>query len=779
MDYLINENDFKIGKCLGRGSYASVFLVQNLKTQEISALKKFHSNFANDKYRELFLREVDVMIKSKHPCLLSLKGYYIPPKESDNLPLILTDYMPNKDLLSVLTEECKGNKPNGWNDIKKDIVAFGSAVGMAYFHNLGGLHRDLKPANIMLNSDFEPKIADFGLSKISDDSTQSIIAGSPFWMAPELFEREQYDQKVDVYAYGVILYQLFTGQVLFNEKISTFELGKKVINGERPIIPDYVSNFYNKLIQLCWHQDPNQRPTFLQIVNYFLNSKENNLLNLEFINFKNKIYLNINNNDSSFEQANKLFLNCDYISSGKIYYELIQKGHLDSYYKLGLMFINGIGISQNQRQGAIYLKEAADKGHILSCYECGKLLYFGNGVNMNKSLSFYYFSLSAKNNHKESILKISEMYFKGEGINQDINKSKELLNNLIQIGDIRAFKLYLNYFENLNLFEDTINNLNSDDKIKIKQSIEILKYLAEFNHIESQYLCGILLFEGIKVKRNILKASVYFFKAAINGHSESQFQCSKLLINNNEIQTDFYKSSYFLKLAANQKHLESIYNFGCYLDEGIGIPQNKYLANQFFRFSADLGYTKSQTILGYRLENGIGENINYLEAIKYYELASKDLDLNALCNLGKMFEEGKGVEINLLKATECYRSAALMGNTTAMYNYALMLETGSGIEINILESLKFYKMASDRGSIESCINYLNLIIKDLKKYSLDEALYYAKLTADQNHMKGLYIYGFLLYYYNKDLIGLNFIKKSANLGYHRAIEFLKKNKVSL
>ena len=158
--FVISESDFEIGKALGKGSYATVFAARNKKTKQIYALKKFHSNFTSKQSRKMFEREVKVMAKLIHPCVLGLRGYFLPSPDSIDVPLILMDYMKKGDLFSILIKESKHKAPPEWDATKKMINAFGIAYGMAHVHKLGGIHRDLKPANVMLNEKYEPKVAD-------------------------------------------------------------------------------------------------------------------------------------------------------------------------------------------------------------------------------------------------------------------------------------------------------------------------------------------------------------------------------------------------------------------------------------------------------------------------------------------------------------------------------------------------------------------------------------------------------------------------------------------
>ena len=92
-------------------------------------------------------------------------------------------------------------------------------MGLAAIHKVGIIHRDLKPANIMFRADDQLAIADFGISKRADATTQltqvGSVMGTPYYMSPEQIRAEHLDQRADLYSAGVILYEMLTGKKAF------------------------------------------------------------------------------------------------------------------------------------------------------------------------------------------------------------------------------------------------------------------------------------------------------------------------------------------------------------------------------------------------------------------------------------------------------------------------------------------------------------------------------------------------------------------------------------
>jgi serine/threonine protein kinase len=97
------------------------------------------------------------------------------------------------------------------------------------------------------------------------------MLGTPLWMAPELLAKKKYDSKVDVYAYGIVLFEILTQVLPWAEITSTFflnELCNRLLNGERPRLPENLSCLderYMDLMRACWAQEPQDRPSFADV----------------------------------------------------------------------------------------------------------------------------------------------------------------------------------------------------------------------------------------------------------------------------------------------------------------------------------------------------------------------------------------------------------------------------------------------------------------------------------------------------------------------------------
>jgi serine/threonine protein kinase len=160
--------------------------------------------------------------------------------------------------------------PRGtWHWILVKRVACGAARGMAYLHSGKPpiLHRDLKSANILLDDSYTAKVCDFGLSRLkAQERSMTGNCGTVQWMAPEVLANQAYNEKADVFSYGIIVWELLSRQCPY-DGMSPIQCALKVLNNDyRPEIPKWCPPTLQALIRSCVKRDPDERPTFPQIL---------------------------------------------------------------------------------------------------------------------------------------------------------------------------------------------------------------------------------------------------------------------------------------------------------------------------------------------------------------------------------------------------------------------------------------------------------------------------------------------------------------------------------
>lgn len=199
--------DFKEDNKLGEGGFGDVYK-GIVKGGNIVAVKKLAigSNNAKDNFES----EVRVISNVHHRNLIRLLGCCSKGPEL----LLVLEYMANGSLEKYLYGDKKGNL--SWKQ-RYDII-FGTARGLAYLHeqyHVTIIHRDIKPSNILLDNDFQPKIADFGLARLLPEDQTHIstrFAGTLGYTAPEYAINGQLSEKVDTYSFGIVVLEIISGK---------------------------------------------------------------------------------------------------------------------------------------------------------------------------------------------------------------------------------------------------------------------------------------------------------------------------------------------------------------------------------------------------------------------------------------------------------------------------------------------------------------------------------------------------------------------------------------
>jgi serine/threonine protein kinase len=218
-------------------------------------------------WAELIWREGAMLETLKHPLVLELRGAV--SETPDCKVSIATAYAGHGSLASQLPPSQFPLR--GENRIAK-IVA-GIALAMRFVHSRRVVHRDLTPANILLDWDWTVRIADFGDSASPDAPDRPAIAdnrrGWPSidlrYTAPEC-DDGTFLPASDVFGFGLILFELLAGPAAFPKGGQQYRIASKIVEGERPDIPDFVLPGARALIEDCWKADPDDRPTFAAIV---------------------------------------------------------------------------------------------------------------------------------------------------------------------------------------------------------------------------------------------------------------------------------------------------------------------------------------------------------------------------------------------------------------------------------------------------------------------------------------------------------------------------------
>src|SRR5262245_5861997 len=245
---------YRIVGLLGRGGMGEVYRADDMKLGQTVALKFLPREMSADAvWRERFFAEVRMTRQLSHPNICRV--YDVDGLDARHF--LSMEYIDGEDLASLL------KRVGSLSNEKALDVARQLAAGLAAAHAGGVLHRDLKPANIMIDGHGRARITDFGLAvAVANEPVDGEVAGTPAYMAPEQLAGQGATVRSDIYALGLVLYEVCCGRAAFPARTIAELRDQKEHTSPRPPsdIRQGVDLVVNRLIVRCLERDPRARP---------------------------------------------------------------------------------------------------------------------------------------------------------------------------------------------------------------------------------------------------------------------------------------------------------------------------------------------------------------------------------------------------------------------------------------------------------------------------------------------------------------------------------------
>ncbi|KAL6851596.1 hypothetical protein ACP4OV_020160 [Aristida adscensionis] len=268
--WTVDRSQLLIGHRFASGAYSRLFhgiyKEQPVAVKFIRQPDDGEDEELSARLEKQFTAEVTVLAKLQHRNVIKLVG-------ACNCPpvfCVITEFLSGGSLRAFLRKlECKTLPLEKVISIALDI-----ARGLEYIHSQGIVHRDVKPENILFDGEFCAKVVDFGVAcEEADCNISEDDPGTYRWMAPEMYKHKPYGRKVDVYSFGLVLWELVTGSIPY-EDMTPLQAAFAVVNKNlRPAIPSSCPAPLQLLIEQCWSFQPERRPEFRQIVQIIENLK--------------------------------------------------------------------------------------------------------------------------------------------------------------------------------------------------------------------------------------------------------------------------------------------------------------------------------------------------------------------------------------------------------------------------------------------------------------------------------------------------------------------------
>ncbi|KAF0323990.1 cell division control protein [Colletotrichum asianum] len=252
--------DYRLGECLGKGAFGSVYKAFNWGTGEAVAVKQIKLADLPKSELRMIESEIDLLKNLHHDNIVKYIGFV---KSADCLNIIL-EYCENGSLHSI----CKsyGKFPENLVGVYTTQVL----QGLQYLHDQGVIHRDIKGANILTTKDGKVKLADFGVSTSTlagGQDKEAQVVGTPYWMAPEIIQLSGASPASDIWSVGCTVIELLQGRPPYHN-LAAMPALFAIVNDDHPPLPEGISPASRDFLMQCFQKDPNLRVTAKKLLRH-------------------------------------------------------------------------------------------------------------------------------------------------------------------------------------------------------------------------------------------------------------------------------------------------------------------------------------------------------------------------------------------------------------------------------------------------------------------------------------------------------------------------------
>ena len=256
--------NYKVVEQLGEGSFGKAFLCQKESDGSLCVIKQILIEGMDKKEKNDVLNESNILAKLDHQNIIKFYDVF-ESKKPKHMINIVTEYADGGDL----SEKIKERKNKNNNFTESEILDYFTQICLAikHIHEKKIIHRDLKSGNIFLMKNGLVKLGDFGIAKgfqKTIDKAKTMV-GTPYYLSPEILESKPYDSKSDIWALGVLLYEMMTFKMPFNAN-SFPMLSVKIMRGNYIPPPAIYTKDLRELVSKCLTVDPKSRPTIQEIL---------------------------------------------------------------------------------------------------------------------------------------------------------------------------------------------------------------------------------------------------------------------------------------------------------------------------------------------------------------------------------------------------------------------------------------------------------------------------------------------------------------------------------
>lgn len=327
----------------------------------------------SDTERRRLAHEIKVLSRLHHPNIIDCHGGSFVPRMG-----LVMEYMDRGSLWSCLEGGCPKEEQQ-W----RFMLAI--TKGLAYLHENSVTHGNLCSANVLLNSADEIKLADFGLSAGAMISAVDYSAGqdSLAWMSPQRLLGETATMADDIYALGMLFWEIITGQRPYSN-LSSEQIVQKVKAGSREVLTACIASPIADVIRRSWQLDRSKRPAVAEVLEVLQNHAPDQQLRLS--------------PDAWYKRGVELERMHDDTGAVKAYQHAADGNYPRAHTNLATFFREGRGgVTKDSYRAICHLKVAAKAGHPRAQYNLGRMLRLGDGVSQNLNRSCFWLEIASQN----------------------------------------------------------------------------------------------------------------------------------------------------------------------------------------------------------------------------------------------------------------------------------------------------------------------------------------------------------------------------------------------
>jgi TPR repeat protein/serine/threonine protein kinase len=366
----------------------------------------------------------------------------------------------------------------------------------------------------------------------------------------------------------------------------------------------------------------------------------------------------------------------------------------------------------------------AELGNFDAIWLLGRCYQEALGVEQSLAEAVKCFQTGADANEPRALFSLGLRFERGEGVPQDKAKAVELYTRAtargwvhaacalgvmydngegVEVDKKRAAELYQQAADqghvgaqfNLGLLYDNGDGVEVDKK----KAAELYQKAADQGHVGAQFCLGLTYDNGDGVEVDKKRAAELYQKAADQGDADAQLCLGLMYDTGDGVDVDKPKAAGLYQKAADQDNADAQFCLGAMYSVGDGVEVDKPKAAELYQKAADQGDADAQFFLGLMYFNGDGVDVDKPKAAELFQKAADQDDVDAQFNLGWMYFNGDGVDADKPKAAELFQKAADQGDADAQFNLGLMYFNGDGIEVDKKRAAEVFQKAADQGYV--------------------------------------------------------------------------------